>query len=197
MNLFITFQIPEIFSFMMLLIVFILAYGVAIQAIIDPYRELSWQKLSEIIQDIFLLPYWQMYGELSLESLEVIDSTGCSNVSNLNSEMTCATAPDWQNLRSSKTIAPLFLGIYLLIGNVMLLNLLIAIFTSVFEEVHENSNEVWKWEMYRLVIEYDGKPGLAPPLVIFEDLLNLTRWLWRCACNKKAENCKYCLMPYL
>lgn len=44
---------------------------------------------------------------------------------------------------------------YLLIGNVMLLNLLIAVFTSVFEEVHENSNDVWKWEMYRLVEEYD------------------------------------------
>ena len=36
----------------------------------------------------------------------------------------------------------------------------------VFEEVHQNSKEVWKWEMYRLVEEYDQKPGLAPPFVI-------------------------------
>ena len=49
--------------------------------------------------------------------------------------------PDLDELNTSEYIAPFFLAIYLLVGNVMLLNLLIAIFTSVFEEVHENSNE--------------------------------------------------------
>ena len=38
-----------------------------------------------------------------------------------------------------------------------------------FDKVNENSQEVWKWEMYRLASEYDSKPGLAPPLVIIED----------------------------
>lgn len=32
------FQIPEIVTFLFLLIIFILAYGVASQALIDPYR---------------------------------------------------------------------------------------------------------------------------------------------------------------
>ena len=68
-----------------------------------------------------------------------------------------------------------FLAFYLLIGNVMLLNLLIAIFTSVFEEVQVNSNEVWKWEMYRLVHEYDSRPGLAPPFTLIEDLFHLLK----------------------
>ncbi len=58
-------------------------------------------------------------------------------------------APDVNHINDFNYVTPIFLSIYLLIGNVMLLNLLIAIFTSVFEEVHENSNEVWKWEMYR------------------------------------------------
>ena len=40
---------------------------------------------------------------------------------------------------------------------------------QVFDKVNENSQEVWKWEMYRLACEYDSKPGLAPPLVIIED----------------------------
>ena len=48
-----------------------MAYGVAIQAIIDPYRELTWDKLSEVVFQIFFMPYWQMYGELSLEEIEV------------------------------------------------------------------------------------------------------------------------------
>ena len=61
----------------------------------------------------------------------------------------------------------------------MLLNLLIAIFTSVFDKVNENSKEVWKWEMYRLATEYDRKPGLAPPLVIIEDIWKLLKNIWK------------------
>ena len=99
-------------------------------------------------------------------------------------------------MKYSKTITPIFLAIYLLVGNVMLLNLLIAIFTSVFEEVHENSNEVWRWEMYRLCAEYDGRPGLAPPFVIIEDTWNMAKFTWKHTCRRKRENrkCSYFLL---
>ena len=79
----------------------------------------------------------------------------------------------------------------------MLLNLLIAIFTSVFEEVHENSNEVWKWEMFRLLAEYDARPGLAPPLVIFEDIWRISKLTWKHTCRRNKENCKNSELPLL
>ena len=78
-SLLIYFQIPEIITFMLLLIVFILAYGVAIQAIIDPYREFSLETIGKVLFSIVFMPYWQMYGELSLEDIAVQDSTGCWN----------------------------------------------------------------------------------------------------------------------
>lgn len=174
----------------MLLIVFILAYGVASQAIIDPYRELEWDSIVHTVDGIIFLPYWQMYGELSLESLSIIDSTNCLNNPLANITEVC-DAPDLENIRNSVTITKVFLAIYLLAGNVMLLNLLIAIFTSVFEEVQENSNEVWKWEMYRLCAEYDGRPGLAPPLTIIEDIFKIIKFTWKHTCRKKRENCKH------
>ncbi len=93
-----------------------------------------------------------------------------------------------ETISDYKYVTPIFLSIYLLVGNVMLLNLLIAVFTSVFEEVHENSNEVWKWEMYRLVEEYDKRPGLAPPLVIIEDIWKLLKAFWKQTCRRKREN---------
>ena len=53
---------------MFLLFIFIMGYGVASQAMIEPYREFSWSGFGNLIYfDIFLLPYWQMYGELSLD----------------------------------------------------------------------------------------------------------------------------------
>ncbi len=171
----------------MLLIVFILAYGVASQALIDPYRELDWSNVATLIQDIIFLPYWQMYGELSLENIQVIDSTIDRCAQNMNFSSIC-TAPDLPNIRESTTITTIFLAMYLLVGNVMLLNLLIAIFTSVFDEVNENSNEVWKWEMYRLCSEYDGRPGIAPPMVLVEDIFRLIKITWKHTCRRKREN---------
>ena len=65
---------------------------------------------------------------------------------------------------------------------------MIAIFTSVFEDVRENSMCIWKYEMYRLVEEYDQKPGLAPPLVIFEDAYRLIKFVWKKTCRKSTED---------
>ena len=82
----------------------------------------------------------------------------------------------------------ILLAIYLLIGNVMLLNLLIAIFTAVFEDVQENSKDVWKYEMYRLVEEYDEKPGTAPPFVFFELIYRMIKKIWKETCRGEREN---------
>ena len=53
---------------MALLVIFIIAYGVANQAIIDPYRDLDWKNIGPLLYDIIVLPYWQMYGDLQLET---------------------------------------------------------------------------------------------------------------------------------
>ena len=53
-----------------------------------------------------------------------------------------------------------------------------------FNEVHENSTEVWKWEMYRLVEEYDARPGLAPPLSVVEDFFQLLKAIWKKTCRQ-------------
>ena len=73
----------------------------------------------------------------------------------MNASDTCQDIcrPDLEELNTSEYIAPFFLAIYLLVGNVMLLNLLIAIFTSVFEEVHENSNEGQAHDMFSQIFK--------------------------------------------
>lgn len=52
--------------FLCILIVFILAYGVASQALRFPNSEPDWI----LLKDVVYMPYWQMYGELFLEELE-------------------------------------------------------------------------------------------------------------------------------
>ena len=48
--------------------------------------------------------------------------------------------------------------------NVLLLNLLIAMFSSTFQQVQENTDKIWKFQRYRLVFEYYGSSIFPPPL---------------------------------
>ena len=161
---------------MLLLIIFILGYGTASQALLNPVREFHIEDLPDMIKNIVYLPYWQMYGELSLDSIENHDKIVCYE------DNFC------EDFTFYNHVAMFFLAIYMLVGNVMLLNLLIAIFTSVFENVRENSKEVWKFEMYRLVEEYDRKPMLPVPFTIFEETFRLCKKLWQTTCKRSKEN---------
>ena len=169
-------MIPEIVTFMLLLIIFILGYGTASQALLNPKEKFQVSHVPDFISDIIFLPYWQMYGELNLESVVTVNKTVCYE------DAFCEDFTLYNN------VTLILLAIYLLIGNVMLLNLLIAIFTAVFEDVQENSKDVWKYEMYRLVEEYDERPGTAPPLVIFELIYRVIKKIWKETCRGEKEN---------
>ena len=52
--------------FIMVLLVFLLAYGVSSQGLLYNVRNPDWT----ILKDVFYFPYWQLYGELFLEELE-------------------------------------------------------------------------------------------------------------------------------
>ena len=176
-------MIPEIVTFMLLLIIFILGYGTASQALLNPAAQFNIAELPQIISNIIFLPYWQMYGELNLESVVTENKTVCyENAFWSDNTAFCEDFSLYNN------ITLILLAIYLLIGNVMLLNLLIAIFTSVFEDVQENSKDVWKYEMYRLVEEYDEKPGMAPPFVILELVYRMIKKIWKETCRTEKEN---------
>ena len=115
-------MLPELISFLVLLIIFILAYGTASQALLSPYSTFQPEYLHKLSQGVMWLPYWQMYGELSLDKL--VPTQTCPQDSD-----------QCENTELYSYVIPVFFGFYLLIGNVMLLNLLIAIFTSVYDQV--------------------------------------------------------------
>ncbi len=55
------------------------------------------------------------------------------------------------------SITSFFMGIYMMFANVLLVNLLVALFATTYETVRENSENIWKLNRYDLVIEYWGK----------------------------------------
>lgn len=132
----------------MLLVVFMTSYGVASQTLIDPYRDGTGNIFRDVLHKIFIMPYWQMFGELSLDTMKVFNVRRCpAEPSDSNNGFCYPTDSD--STQGYHMFVDILLAIYLLLSNVILLNLLIAVFTSIFDKVHSNSLEVWKWEMYQ------------------------------------------------
>lgn len=178
-------MLPEILTFVFLLAIFMLAYGVASQSLINPYRRHEWSGFPGLLYDIFLLPYWQMYGELSLEELTIKDVPACSVDSTL--EDYCYRS-DIERIEDYRYVMPVLLALYMLFANVLLMNLLIAVFSSVFEQIHNNSMGVWKWEMCRLMEEFDQRTTLAPPLNILEQIYFIFKSMWKRCCRRDKED---------
>lgn len=56
--------------------------------------------------------------------------------------------------------------VYMLMVNILLINLLIALFSNTFEKIQANSQKIWKFYRYTYIREYYYRPPLAPPLII-------------------------------
>ena len=54
---------------MIILLVFVIAYGIALQAVSFPGPGKFAKSFGEVLRGIVDLPYWQMYGELFLEEI--------------------------------------------------------------------------------------------------------------------------------
>ena len=69
-------QVQDLSTFFFILVLAIMAYGVASQSVRYPNAPISWN----LLKDVFYLPYWQMYGELFLDNVEGNFDIDCSNV---------------------------------------------------------------------------------------------------------------------
>ncbi|XP_036366346.1 transient receptor potential cation channel subfamily M member-like 2 isoform X3 [Octopus sinensis] len=146
--------------FFMILFVFMVAYGIATQSILHPSTPMSY----DLFRGVFKKAYFQMYGELFLEEY---DETNCNNVSG-KCPSTIGTY-----------IAPILMCLYILLTNILLLNLLIAMFSCTFQNVQVNTDLHWHFQRYSLIFEFYTRPPLPPPLILLNNIYLLFRYLYK------------------
>ena len=49
-------------------------------------------------------------------------------------------------------------------------------FSSTYNKIEENADQLWKYKRYVLVTEYTNSPILPPPLSVFAYIFNIIRW---------------------
>ncbi|CAN9497842.1 unnamed protein product [Ophioblennius macclurei] len=160
-------MMTDMFFFMFLLSIWVVAYGVAKQGIlIHNDNRLDW-----VIRGAVYEPYRIIFGDFPTNiDYAAFDIDSCTMDGTdplkpkcpvLNANNTPAF-PEWLTI--------IMLCVYLLFANILLLNLLIAIFNFTFEEVQDNTDRIWKFQRYELIKEYHSRPSAPPPFIIFSHL---------------------------
>lgn len=107
-------------------------------------------------------PYFMLYGEVYADKID----PPCGD----DGEEPCQTG---------RWITPITMSIYLLVANILLINLLIAVFNNIFIEVNAIAHQVWMFQRFTVVMEYEQKPLLPQPFIIISHVVLLIKYFKR------------------
>ena len=127
------------------------------------YTTLTTNSLFRRISQVFLEPYFMLYGEVYADQIAP----------------DCGKNPGMEPCLPGRWITPAAMAIYLLVANILLINLLIAVFNNIFIEVNAIAHQVWMFQRFTVVMEYEQKPVLPPPLIVVSHLYLLVRIILR------------------
>ncbi|CAM4805119.1 unnamed protein product [Rotaria magnacalcarata] len=149
-------MLRDLFAFVYMIFIAIAAYGVVSRALIY-YKEVPFTSRG-IFSGIFYEPYWFIHGEVSDKDL--LDERIMNGTNDGGKGVAEATATH------------ILLGFHMLFINVLLLNLLVAVFADSIGKVQENTEFYWRYQRYSFVREYfEHLPLSYPPLIIISHII--------------------------
>ncbi|KAM8761766.1 transient receptor potential cation channel subfamily M member 1-like [Acanthopagrus schlegelii] len=169
----------DMLYFVVIMLVVLMSFGVARQAILHPDEEPTWR----LARNIFYMPYWMIYGEvfadsIDLYAMEINPPCGDNMYDEDGKKLPPCIPGAW--------LTPAIMACYLLVANILLVNLLIAVFNNTFFEVKSISNQVWKFQRYQLIMTFHDRPILPPPLIVFPHIYIVLKRLC-CRCRRRPE----------
>ncbi|KAL2303525.1 hypothetical protein Nmel_008796 [Mimus melanotis] len=176
-------MMKDVFFFLFFLSVWLIAYGVTTQALLHPDDS----RVEWIFRRVLYRPYLQIFGQIPLDEIDTSRAypRNCTfNPLQILQENTPSCPNSYANW-----LVILLLVIFLLVTNVLLMNLLIAMFRQgyTFQVVQGNTDIFWKVQRYNLIVEYHGRPALAPPFIIINHITLVLRRLFNKMEHKKKH----------
>ncbi|UJR20641.1 hypothetical protein I4U23_023766 [Adineta vaga] len=142
-------MLRDLAAFLYMIFIAIAAYGVVSRALIL-YKEVPFTA-SALFKEIFYEPYWFIYGEVSDKNL-------------LDEKILNGSA----SVAAQATATHIILAFHMLFINILILNLLIAVFTHTIDKVRADTEFYWRYQRYSFIREYFEQPPWAyPPLIFF------------------------------
>lgn len=154
-------MMTDVAIFIALLAVVLIGYGVAMHALLEPRRTFDrWS-----INTILFKPTFHTIGDTFLPELQ--DKTQC-------------VGEDFTQCDSLLQYVVLFmLTLYLLLSNILMVNLLIAMMAQTYSIIEEDANEIWSLQYINLLEEFKSVIPLPPPINLINNIFELFRALLR------------------
>ncbi|XP_069495749.1 transient receptor potential cation channel subfamily M member 2-like [Ambystoma mexicanum] len=167
-------MMKDIFFFLFLLAVWIVSYGVAKQAILVHNED----RLDWILRSVVYQPFLTLFGQIPTDvERSGFDVTKCSPNATDQNLPKCAYADDAGNPLFPEWLTIILLCLYLLFANILIINLLIAMFSYTFAEVQDHTDQIWKFQRHDLIEEYNNRPPAPPPFILLSHLHFLVKYV--------------------
>ncbi|EGV98052.1 Transient receptor potential cation channel subfamily M member 2 [Cricetulus griseus] len=161
-------MMKDVFFFLFLLAVWVVSFGVAKQAIlIHNESRVDW-----IFRGVVYHSYLTIFGQIPTYIDGVNFSMDQCSPNGTDPYKPKCPESDWtgQTPAFPEWLTVTLLCLYLLFANILLLNLLIAMFNYTFQEVQEHTDQIWKFQRHDLIEEYHGRPPAPPPFILLSHL---------------------------
>ncbi|XP_057307881.1 transient receptor potential cation channel subfamily M member 7-like isoform X2 [Hydractinia symbiolongicarpus] len=152
-------MVTDLLYFVFVLAVFLLAYGIARFAILSPMNDSTFTAATAI----FSVPYKQMYAD----AMDEVGLNAPANLTVFNTSYSTVVAP----------VAKILMAGYTLLAAVLLMNLLIARFSYVYDGVQVDSKKIWKFNRYFIMQEYQTRSAVPMPFSIIPNIYEIVKTL--------------------
>ncbi|KAG8179377.1 hypothetical protein JTE90_012073 [Oedothorax gibbosus] len=170
-------------NFMRMVLLVIISGGIVLQAVLYPDYPLT----AELFRQTFHRAWFSMF-LTPISELE--GKSGC--VKKTYSNDSCIVGKYVDYTCPSTGLWPYLFAIqYFVFLKLILLTLLYALFSATASKLQSETDAIWKFQRYQLVIDFTNRLRLPPPLSIFSYLIIVFRWIFRCImcriCKSKDE----------
>uniref|UniRef100_A0A2C9LXH9 Ion transport domain-containing protein n=1 Tax=Biomphalaria glabrata TaxID=6526 RepID=A0A2C9LXH9_BIOGL len=149
-------------NFLLILMIFWVAYSVVSESILFPEKEIK----KDILYYVFRRGFWAMMGEYFLDEVEHFSDNACISPNSANSSTkSCATA-------DGRYTIPILLAAYVLFVQILMFNLLVALFNNAISDNEAKRDMIWRYQTFLLTMQYAESKILLPPFLPFIFLLN-------------------------
>ncbi|CAD6184965.1 unnamed protein product [Caenorhabditis auriculariae] len=168
-----------------MLVVALLSFGLARQSITFPNENWHWI----LVRNIFLKPYFMLYGEVYADEIDTCGDEAWDQHLENGGPVMMGNATTGLNCVPGYWIPPVLMTFFLLIANILLMSMLIAIFNHIFDQTDEIAQQIWLFQRYRQVMEYESTPFLPPPFTPLYHAYMLIKLVhWRLTKNKDSKD---------
>ncbi|XP_052067099.1 transient receptor potential channel-like [Mytilus californianus] len=174
-------MLADLLKYLVILTILIFAAGVAYHANVYPNHQVEFWRIFTIIK----IPYWQVYGELYLDTLEASDPSSCTDNATIwkaDASVDRCPTEDW--------ITPVIAAFYMMLTNWLLLNIVIAMFGARFNAIQQKSKQKWRFNRHSVIIDYEDK--IPSPLNFPCRILSLIKYSTQCSCRCCSCPCCSC-----